>query len=277
VSIFEEGKTDTSIRALTPEGIEYVLFPAGPPVRTCAYGIDQMVQWVINIVLGIVTRFFSEEGGVWLYLILIFCVDWFYHFGCEILFRGQSLGKRVMGIRVVRNDGAPVDPGSSFLRNLLRFADTFLFLCPIAFVSMAASRGFRRLGDWAAGTLVVYTSKSLALPLYAGFYREPEGAVSGQGRIVHRPLSGEEKQAILMFARRYPLLGEARAGEIARPYAASLREDGGTAAEAAGDLSDAAWLLRIARKLSGQPADGPLVSGSPANSPPADTPEEAGR
>jgi uncharacterized RDD family membrane protein YckC len=217
-----------------------------------------MAQWVINLVLGIITRFFRGEGGLWLYLILIFCVDWFYHCGCEIFFRGQSLGKRIMGIRVVRNDGAPVDPGSSFLRNLLRFADTFLFLCPIAFVSMAASRGFRRLGDWAAGTLVVYTPKALALPLYAGPYRGPEAAVSGQGRIVHRPLSGEEKQAILMFARRYPLLGEARANEIARPYAASLQNAGGAAqADAAGDLSGAAWLLRIARKLSGPPEDGP--------------------
>jgi hypothetical protein len=191
-----------------------------------------------------------------------------YHFGCEIFFRGQSLGKRIMGIRVVRNDGAPVDPGSSFLRNLLRFVDTFLFFCPIAFVSMAAGRGFRRLGDWVAGTLVVYTSKSLALPLYAGPYRGLEAAVPGQGRVVHRPLSGEEKQAILMFARRYPLLGEARAGEIARPYAASLRTTGGAAAaEAAGELSGAAWLLRIAEKLSGRgngpPADGPLANGPP--------------
>jgi uncharacterized RDD family membrane protein YckC len=226
-----------------------------------------MVQWAINIVLGVVTRFFDGDGGLWLYLILIFCVDWFYHFGCECFFRGQSLGKRIMGIRVVRNDGAPVDPGSSFLRNLLRFADTFLFLYPIAFVSMAAGGGFRRLGDWAAGTLVVYTPKSLALPLYAGPYRGPEAAVSGQGRIVHRPLDYEERQAILMFARRYPLLGEARAGEIARPYAAFLRTAGGAApadgageaapADGAGELSGAAWLLRIARKLSGPPEDGP--------------------
>ena len=253
MSIFGDGKTDTSIRALTPEGIEYVLFPAGLPVRTCAYGIDQLAQWTINIVLGIVTRFFSDDGGLWLYLILLFCVDWFYHLGCEFFFRGQSLGKRVMGIRVVRNDGAPVDLGSSFLRNLLRFADTFLFLCPIAFVSMAGSRGFRRLGDWAAGTLVVYTSKSLAFPLYAGPYRGLEAAVSGQGRIVHRPLSWEEKQAVLMFARRYPLLGEARADEIARPYAAVLREDRGSAAEA---VSDSAWFLWIAQKLSGRMEDG---------------------
>ncbi|MDR2160509.1 MAG: RDD family protein [Treponema sp.] len=253
MSIFEDRKTDTSIRALTPEGIEYVLFPAGLPVRTCAYGIDQLVQWTINIVLGIVTRFFRPGGGLWLYLILLFCVDWFYHFGCESFFRGQSLGKRVMGIRVLRNDGAPVDPGSSFLRNLLRFADTFLFLCPIAFISMAASRGFRRLGDWAAGTLVVYTPKSLALPRYTGLYRTPDAALSPRERIVHRPLSHEEKQAILMFARRYPLLGEARANEIARPYAAVLRDDGGPAAAA---VSDSAWFLRIAEKLSGRTEDG---------------------
>ncbi|MDR1899997.1 MAG: RDD family protein [Treponema sp.] len=260
MNVFEDGKTDTSIRALTPEGIEYVLFSAGLPIRACAYGIDQALQWTFILAAGVLTHFLGDDGGIWLYLILIFCVDWFYHIGCELLFRGQSLGKRIMGIRVVQNDGAPVNPGASFLRNLLRFADTFLFLCPIAFVSMAASRGFRRLGDWAAGTLVVYTSKSLAVPRYAGVYRAADGTVpvhavpSPPEKFSRRPLGYEERQAILMFARRYPLLGEARADEIARPYAASLRNAGSSAPE---DLSDSAYLLRIAGTLSGRPGGGP--------------------
>jgi hypothetical protein len=148
-----------------------------------------------------------------------------------------------MGIRVVRDDGSPVNPGASFLRNLLRFADTFLFLFPIAFISMAASRGFRRLGDWAAGTLVVYTPKALALPRHSGGLRLAEfSPLLPPVRISH-----EEKQAVLMFARRYPLLGAARAEEIARPYVLALG-----AALGAEVPSAAGYLLGIARKIAGE-------------------------
>jgi hypothetical protein len=57
----------------------------------------------------------------------------------------------------------------------------------------------------------------------------------------------EEKQAVLMFARRYPLLGEARANEIARSYAGTLGSD-----FSPGDISGAVLLLGIARKLFGE-------------------------
>ena len=239
----ERPPLDAALGALTADGIEFVLFPAGLPIRTCAYGIDKIIQWLILVVIWSAA---SLRSGVWLMLILNFCVDWFYHVICELAFRGQSFGKRFMGIRVVRGDGAPVDGASSFLRNLLRFADTFFFLCPIALVCMAASPGFRRLGDWAGGTLVVYTPRAIgfsrrsAAPLLAGI--EPV--------IPAYALSHDEKQAILMFSRRYPLLGEARANEIACSWARLLRAN---AAESCG-LSDAAYLLGIARNLSGEMA-----------------------
>ncbi|MDR0623536.1 MAG: RDD family protein [Treponema sp.] len=230
---------DSSLGVLTPEGIEFALFPAGPPIRACAYGIDKTIQGILATVLFLTAGILRDAAGMWLILILLFGIDWFYHCVCELFFRGQSPGKRIMGIRVVRDDGSPVNPGASFLRNLLRFADTFLFLCPIAFISMAASRGFRRLGDWAAGTLVVYTPKALALPRRSG------GPVQADFTplVPPTPLSHEEKQAILTFARRYPLLGAARAEEITRPYVRALE---------AGVPSASAYLLGIARKLAGE-------------------------
>lgn len=232
-------RVDSSLGVLTPEGIEFALFPAGLPIRACAYGIDKMIQWMLITTLSLATGFLWEVAGMWLILILLFCIDWFYHCVFDFFFRGQSPGKRLMGIRVVRDDGSPVNPGASFLRNLLRFADTFLFLCPIAFVSMAVSRGFRRLGDWAAGTLVVYTSKALAPPRRSG-----DLEFGKLTPLVFPPrLSHEEKQAILMFARRYPLLGAARAEEIARPYVMAL---------GAGVPSASVYLLGIARKLAGE-------------------------
>jgi uncharacterized RDD family membrane protein YckC len=242
---------DTATGALTPEGIEFVLFPAGLPVRAAACGIDKIIQWCVLLAIVIAANVFNGEGGSWLILILNFCVAWVYHGICELMFRGQSPGKRIMGIRVVRSDGAPVDPGSSFLRNLLRFADTFFFFFPIALVSIAASPGFRRLGDWAGGTLVVYA------PRVSGFApgqdrRLRDSWISRFDPVVPPlPLSHEEKKAILMFARRYPLLGESRAVEIGRSFARLLRAGDGMAHN---DLSDAAYLLGIARFLSGETA-----------------------
>jgi uncharacterized RDD family membrane protein YckC len=212
---------DSSVGVETPEGVEFVLFPAGPLIRSCAWGIDQMIQGVLMIALALVLDILGEEGGIWFLLILIFCLDWFYHTAWELLWRGQSPGKRIMGLRVVRSGGMPVNPGSSFLRNLLRFADTFLFLYPLVLTSMTVSRGFKRLGDWVADTLVVYTSQSLALPrLSAGFPKMPPVFPVPAPRTA---LRGEEKRGLRMFAQRYSLLGRARADEIARPYAASLR------------------------------------------------------
>jgi hypothetical protein len=104
---------------------------------------------------------------------------------------------------------------------------------------MAASRGFRRLGDWAAGTLVVYTPKALVPPRHSGGPRLTEFAPL----IPPVRLSYEEKQAVLMFARRYPLLGADRAEEITRPYVLAL---------GAGAPSAAGYLLGIARKLAGE-------------------------
>jgi uncharacterized RDD family membrane protein YckC len=238
MSWLENDKLTSSIGAMTPEGVEFILFPAGLPARTLAYAIDKIFQWIILITVYISVAIQNDAFGIWLALILIFCVDWFYHVICEMAFRGQSPGKRIVGIRVVRSDGAPVDPASSFLRNLLRFADTFFFFFPIALISITASGGFRRLGDWAGGTLVVYTSKIIGVrrntPLTWLSKFEPV--------LVGRPLSHDEKKAILDFARRYPLLGESRAGEIARYY----------------NHSDSAQLLGIARKLLGENTGGGL-------------------
>jgi uncharacterized RDD family membrane protein YckC len=122
-----ENRFDASLEALTPEGVKFVLSPAGLPVRTLAYAIDKVTQWVVLIIIFVLSDFLRYSLGLWIFLILAFCVDWFYHVIFELAFRGQSLGKRLTGIRVIKSSGAPIDPASSFLRNLLRFADTFMF------------------------------------------------------------------------------------------------------------------------------------------------------
>jgi len=227
-----------SVKALTPEGIEFVLSPAGLPARTFAYAIDKAIQWFILMLVSLFFMYLLRNFiGIWVVLILNFCVEWFYHVICELCFHGQSPGKRLMGIRVVKSDGSPVDPASSFLRNLLRFADTFFFLFHISFITIAVSSAFRRIGDWAGGTIVIYSSiaKNTVHSSLNRYLQKYEPVIPP------RLLSSGERQAILNFARRYSALGEARANEIAAIYAPLLKNENT-------NMSDAAYLLGIARK-----------------------------
>jgi uncharacterized RDD family membrane protein YckC len=230
---------DSSLSVQTPEGVEFALYPAGFLVRACAWAIDSLITWCALIVAMVLYLYFSGLAGRWVFLLGAFVINWFYHVIFELAFHGQSAGKRLMGIRVVRSDGSPVSPGASFIRNLLRFADVFMFLNLAALLCISLSQGFRRIGDWAGDTLVVYSFGREALRGSLSWLSGVEFVCSP------RPLSWEEKQAILMFARRYPLLGPARADEIARDYVRALR------GEASFEGSESAWLLGIARGLSG--------------------------
>ena len=250
--------TDSSLVMQTPEGIAFVLYPAGIPVRACAWAIDTLIQWVLIFAVYMSLLIMSDVMCIWLALILAFALDWFYHTAFEVFWRGQSPGKRIMGIRVVRGDGSPVDPGPSFLRNLLRFADSFMFLYLIGFICMMVSPGFRRFGDWAADTLVVYTARvpgRFVMPAH----RQPimPWLEDVAPAYPSRRLGYKEKQAILMFARRYPLLGKARADEITETWAADLQGQAELSSSEAelssseAELSSSAYFLGIARMLGG--------------------------
>jgi uncharacterized RDD family membrane protein YckC len=230
------GGRDTPLAVQTPEGVEFMLYPAGLPIRACAFAIDETIQVVFVILVSILSDLAGI--GMWQGFLILFCIKWFYFTAWEIWAKGQSPGKRIMGIRVVQSDGSLVAPGASFVRNLLRFADAFLYLYWIGAFCIAASPGFRRLGDWTADTLVVYTSHASAPR-----GRDPKPWITEFEPVNPPvPLSFEEKQAVLMFARRYPLLGPARGDEIVRNYAAKLRGPGDNPAR---------YILGIARTIGG--------------------------
>jgi len=238
---FERGRSDSSLGVQTPEGIEFVLYPAGLLARGCAWIIDVLIQWVL--LAGLFIAFGALRGamGVWLLLILRFLLNWFYHTAFEVFCRGQSPGKRALGLRVVRSDGSPVNPGASFMRNLLRFADAFMMLYLIVFVCILASPAFRRIGDWVADTLVVYSRAGAPsrlapmVPMQSGMAWLADIPLAEPSR----RLEYEEKQAVLAFARRYPLLGKARADEICAAWAAKLRSAAGIGGMASASIGAA--------------------------------------
>jgi uncharacterized RDD family membrane protein YckC len=186
----------------TPEGVDLNLRLAGPVPRAAALAIDILIRYALYVVLLPLVALAGV--GIGLMLIGLFLIEWFYPVFFELR-GGATPGKKVMGLVVVHHDGTPVGPSASMIRNLLRVVDFLPVLYATGMASMLIDKDFRRLGDLAAGTLVVYAERprgERAIPV-----RPPLPP--------SRTLSIETQQAILDFAERSPRLSVARRAELA--------------------------------------------------------------
>jgi uncharacterized RDD family membrane protein YckC len=140
----------------TPEGIELQIVLAGAGSRFIACVIDLFVQLVL-ILLGAVAAFGLVGGGVGaaLFVIAVFAAVYLYDILFEVLASGRTPGKRVTHLRVVRARGTPVDLPASAIRNLLRLIDWLPAAYLVGLVSILLTKRNQRLGDLAAGTLVI--------------------------------------------------------------------------------------------------------------------------
>lgn len=195
---------DTTRSVETPEGVELGLRVAGPVVRAWAWAIDLGVRMGLYVVLAIPLAFFGGVGmGV--YMVAIFFVEWFYPVVFEVTRDGSTPGKKQMGLRVLHDDGTPVSWGASMVRNLLRFADFLPVAYGFGLASMLVQSEFKRLGDLAAGTLVVYRIDD-HLPVSIP---EADPILPGVA------LALDEQRAILEFAERQKTWNPQRSAELA--------------------------------------------------------------
>ena len=194
---------DTTRSHETPEGIELGIHVAGPVVRACAWAIDMLIRAGLYLVIAIPASFLGGLG-LGLGLIVFFLIEWFYPVLFELR-RGATPGKRAMGLEVIHDDGTPVSWSASLIRNLLRTADFLPFLYAAGLISMLMNRNFQRLGDLAAGTLVVYRHD-------AG---ERQTMSSVPALQPPRNLTRDERRTLLSFAERAPLLTAERRVELA--------------------------------------------------------------
>jgi uncharacterized RDD family membrane protein YckC len=161
---------DENYRVETPENIELVFELAGPGSRFCALAIDLLLLWlfvfVLAIIAGIAGLFDASEnigdsdsgGSVWLTaaMIVVVAVAIFgYGFLFEWLLHGQTPGKRSMKLRVIRDDGTPATVLDLAIRNLVRIVDALPGFYAVGGLVALFSAQQKRLGDVAAGTIVV--------------------------------------------------------------------------------------------------------------------------
>jgi uncharacterized RDD family membrane protein YckC len=158
---------------ITPEAVVLDFERAGVASRTLAFTVDVLALAATLLVLLLVAYLTvgeAEGGGAAVFAVvtsLLVVVVWFC--GFETLWRGRTPGKAALGLRVVSADGTPVRFQQAFLRAAVGIVD--FFLVPVGFVAVVAvllSPRDQRLGDMAAGTLVVRerSARSLVAPAW---------------------------------------------------------------------------------------------------------------
>jgi uncharacterized RDD family membrane protein YckC len=170
----------------TPEQIALEFPLAGVGSRFLALAIDMLLQVAIGLlVLAVVGGAWSflqpRAGGAWFLAVVViaaFLLFYGYFAGFEAFWHGQTPGKRMIGLRVLSVTGRPARIDEAILRNLLRVIDQLPGVYAIGIVTMLVSARNQRLGDLAAGTVVVH-EKALAAPVMT--VARPATAVAWSG------------------------------------------------------------------------------------------------
>ncbi len=150
----------------TPEqtALEFPL--AGVGSRFLAIALDSLliaaailILVVIAISLAITTRFVSQNTPIYtlaIFFLLGFSIQFGYFALFEALWNGQTPGKRWTHLRVIKDSGRPISAYDAILRNLLRAVDYLPTLYAVGLITMLISKENKRLGDYAAGTVVIH-------------------------------------------------------------------------------------------------------------------------
>ena len=163
-------------RVDTPENIAFSYDVSGIGSRFLAALIDTAIIAILLIIVYVTTaaflatsagsEFISRIAQSWIvagYLLLTFSIYWSYYIFFELIWNGQSPGKRIAGLRVIRTDGTPVTVVDSIVRNIVRLVDFLPTFYGVGTIVMLINAQSRRLGDLAAGTVVIKERREVTL------------------------------------------------------------------------------------------------------------------
>jgi uncharacterized RDD family membrane protein YckC len=222
----DEIQLDAVHRVRTPEYVELTFVVAGLMSRFLALAIDTVLSVVLTMVLllGVVaasTAFSSMSGpaaqeawsglGLAAAFIIWFVVDWGYMVVLETAWNGQTVGKRLFGLRVMMERGVRVSPLASVLRNVVRPVDKLPLFYLVGGVATLLTTSHQRLGDLLAGTVVIRERKRLIPTVLPSRENDPALAANPELRAHVAKLTVEEGQVLFSAAQRRDELGiEAR-------------------------------------------------------------------
>jgi len=206
----------SELRIRTPEGIAFAYPLAGPVTRCMAWGVDLAVILALVLATGkvvAVLSIVSPDIASAFSTISFFIVSIGYGVVTEWAWRGQTVGKRIMRLRVMDAQGLRLQFHQILMRNLLRFADLLPGCYLVGGLAMVLSQRAQRLGDLAANTVVVHIPKH-AEPdldqLLAGKFNSFRQFPHLEARLRQRATPEEARLALQALVRRDNLEPDAR-------------------------------------------------------------------
>ena len=215
----------------TPENVKIEYELAGAASRGAAVLIDTLLQGGLIALIFFIWYLLGEAGlkvgasvGMAIIIIALFLVFWGYYVFFETVWNGQTPGKRYLGLRAIREGGLPIDLSCAAIRNLVRIIDFLPQFYIVGIISILCARNSKRLGDLAAGTLVVKERKEWI----GGAGAKPQ--VPPLGQVARIPgiemITSEEFDTVRRFIERRNELDarfrEEVAAKIARPIVERL-------------------------------------------------------
>jgi uncharacterized RDD family membrane protein YckC len=224
-------------------GIDVALPVAGPGARAFAF----LVDWHVRVVLALAwyaaaaliyngrLSLAAPVGGeaLWFGAIVApaLAIYFLYHYVVELAMRGRTPGKRMAGVRIVTRDGGAPGAGALLARNVFRLIDSLPLFYGAGLIATVLTREHVRIGDMAAGTLLVYEGAPAPLPL---------GAAAAGGR-----LDAVGAEIVTELLQRWPALAPQARVQLARQLLARYGEAHAGTGDAAAD--EAALLAQLER------------------------------
>jgi uncharacterized RDD family membrane protein YckC len=264
-------RLDGAYTVLTPEYVEFNFVLAGLMSRFLALLIDTALSLAITallfvvvllVQLGLVAAGAAVGGadaaqqlmgvGFAAQFVVWFLVDWGYMVLLEVAWSGQTVGKRILGLRVIQDSGVRVGVYQSLLRNLVRPVDKLPVLYLVGGVAALFSGSQQRLGDLLAGTIVV-RERRLKIPAQL---ERPEGDTSlladAEFRARVAKLSAEEEGVLFSASLRREELGMEARLHLFSALSTRLEEELGFGKPA--HLSDEKFVLLVTAALAARNA-----------------------
>ncbi len=226
---------DTLARLQTPEGVMLELRSAGPAARCFAWLIDLVCRLGMLFISLMFLGMFGD-GGAGLFSVVLFILWWMYPVFFEVLWNGQTPGKKAVGVMVVNQNGTPVGWQASLVRNLMRAVDMLPLGYGFGLACSLFQREGKRLGDLVAGTLVIYCDSASAASQAP--YLDPLAP--------QRQFRPDERAALVRFAERFLLISVERQNELASIVERYFPND------VSGHQSPVTRILRVANHYLGR-------------------------
>lgn len=238
------------LRLRTPEGVTFSFRLASPLLRAMALMVDLMAVSVVWSAVALplhLLAIVSQDVAQMFTLVLYFLLAQSYWIVAEWRWRGQTLGKKLVHLRVVDARGLRLSFSQVVLRNLLRFVDGLPIFYLVGGLAAVLNARSQRLGDLAADTLVVWEPEEAEPDLEAtrsGKYNSLREYAPAMARLRQAVSPEEARTAWLALARRDQFEAEARVrlfGELATHF----RRLGAVPAELADGVADEQFVRNV--------------------------------